>query len=474
MLLISLSLLGTVVASSDSATMAVRQRISNRGYDELIENLAGLEGPMRGWLSPMEVALQMCNQFEETRAALSTLVVAGSFKDGLEDLANLYIYSPDWKDMFTSMPITAIIAWARGDIDMTIASRMMTLLTEYATRLNTECGFRYLPPSLQRYSHRVLGQSNPHDFRIVTEGLTDGQLAHFPDSLPSDGFTPFSATFGEISRGTQSWYYDVERSCTVVSNDPSMVLIPELRTAVAIPKQMTVLNQHSTITVWFPFRLASRGVQVPVGEIFALTDPYQIVKVEVSRLLMHGDDRHFIFHVTLEDEDVFSQLILFDVYNSSEFEEHPISRAVEEFEIDGGFALGVSSGNAVALVPNARFEGHYPDPQPRRIMKRDQYLVDMTFAAVAAIFSESMQVIEDDYNMDEWRDNPEFTDEQKQWLEVYECVNNETADTRKCQEAIAILLRGKPDSALGVETLFNEVFGYEDFYRLASLSYCPS
>ena len=154
----------------------------------------------------------MCNQFEETRAGLSRLVAAGTFKDDLDAITNLHSYSRRWKYMFNSMPMTAIIAWARGNIDMTVASRMVTILNNYTHRLNTECGFRYLPPFLQRQSHLFYGQTNPPDFRIITDGLTEGQVAHFPDSVDADEFTATTPTFGQVIRGNKSskgnvqWY----------------------------------------------------------------------------------------------------------------------------------------------------------------------------------------------------------------------------------------------------------------------------
>ena len=456
MLLIRLSVLGAVVASSDSPTRGSIKRVAHRGYDEYIEDLAGIEGAMRGWLSPIEVALQLCNQVETTQTALSGLVAAGSFRGPLQAIHTLQLYNSEWKDMFDSMPMTAIIAWARGNIDMTAVSRMATMITDYTHRLNTECGFRFLPASLQRHHDLIFGESNPSDFRIITQGLEKGQLAHFPDAIETDDVTPITANFGRFFRNGGSWYYDIERSCTVVSvHCETLSLIPELGVAVQTPDLMDVMGPDYSLTVWF----ASSALHVPVAEIFGLTDPLKIVFTEIEKIRMLGDFRHFTFHASLENEGrIFSKVIVFDVLNDRKpFVEHPLNHVNAKFAMQGGIAIStVMGGIAVALVPDARLEGDYPDPQPSRIVMKDQYLVDSSLDEVIDVFRESLNRVMQNHD---FQDQSGLSDEQKNLVRIHACVNGDDPRSEECQDLIAIALTGKPDSYLAIRSMVNAVLG---------------
>ena len=470
MLILSLSCLGIVVASADASDRRVVQRLAHRGYDELIDELAGLERPMRCWISPLEVALQMCNQLEETRVALATLVAEGGFRHPVIALSSLSGYSAEWTTMFVSTPMTTVIAWARGQIDMTVAARMVAMITEYTTLLNTECGFRFLPPTLQRFHDRVLGQSNPPDFRIITDGLTGGQLAHFPDSVVGDVFTPITTTFGQVTRGNRSWYYDIERQCTVVSVTRRAIVIPELHVAVYMTQDMNILDANSKIIVWFH----NRRVEVSVGEILGVTGPLPIIDFKVDKVRMHGENRHFTFLVSVRDGDeTVTKLIMFDAFESRKFEEHPVNALNTEFRIDGGFALVESNpGFAVPLLPNAEFEGHYPEPQPRRFRKVGQFLMDGNHEYVLDKIEQWMIPVNewaDDHDIVNFRDNPDYTEEQKLVLEIYDCFERREEESQVCRNFIDTWLTGKPDSSRAIESLVDRAFGLPDRYELTTL-----
>ena len=471
MIFLSASLLGVVVASSAAPERAVVQRLPHRGYDELIEQLAGSEISMRGWLSPTQVAWLMCNQFEETKAALSELADAGDFLRPSSAILALHLFSSEWSAMFTSMPMTAVIAWARGNVDMSVASRMTDIMRDYTSRYNDICGFKHLPWNLQRHSHRLLGQSNPPDFRIITDGLTEGQLAHFPDSVAGDVFTPITTTFGQVTRGSRSWYYDIERKCTVVCLNDAVRLIPELPAAISL-QGMKILTADSRITIWYPHQT----VRLCVGTILGITDPLPIVSITIDKLRMQDDDDHFFFHVTVNEQDrVVSKLIIFDVNDARNFDAHPINALNAEFRLDGGFALTnprlavPEPRYAVPLFPDALFEGDYPKPQPRRIEQFGQFLIDGNLALVIESFQEWMTfVLEEPDDYENFREKDEFSDEQKKLLEVCECVNSDPR-SEKCKEAIAAVLTGKPDSSLGIEMMIDDAFNLESMYEVKDL-----
>ena len=455
MLILSLSCIGLLVASSDASDRRVVQRIAHRGYDELLDHLAGHQGPLRGWLTPTELALQMCNQFEDTRVALSALVHAGHYESPRFALHSITRYSHEWRELFTSIPMTAIIAWARRNIDMTLAKRMVTILQDYTGRLNTECGFRFLPPTLQR-SGGVFGSINPPEFRIITDGLTEGQLAHFPDSIDADIFSPITATFGTVTRGNRSWYYDIERKCTVESADERAVVIPELRVAVALPRDMTVLNPGSFIYVFFP----QGDVRVPVGEILGITRPVQVVDIAIEKLRMDGDDEHFMFHVTLDDgNSEFSQIIIFNIYETSNFASHPINQRRVKFMVDGGVAVIQSfATDDVDLVPDAYFEAYYPQPMLRRLVKSGQYLIDSTLDRVIEAFRDHIVPAPSEHDLETFRESDDFSYEQKELFEVYKCVHSADPRSHECQDAIADVLTGEPYSYREISKLIDRVF----------------
>lgn len=135
-----------------------------------------------------------------------------------------------------------------------------------------------------------------------------------------------------------------------------------------------------------------------------------------------------------------------------------------EFEIDGGISLTPAADEpefAIALVPNGQFEGHYPDPRPYYLEKNGQFLVDTTFYEVSWQLEERLNQLLDTRVKDisNFRENPIFSPEQKQLLEVNECIKGPHPKSDECKAAIAAVMTGKPHSFAGGEALFNRVFG---------------
>ena len=430
---------------------------------------------MRGWLAPIQIALHLCELSELTRSKVDDLVSAGSFKSKIHASYAIYLYSVEWKEIVSSTPITSVIAWARGNVDVALAESMASLLTEYTKRLLAECGLQYLPPSLQRQSHRIFGHNNPLNFRIITEGLTGDQLAQFPDKIEGDIFNPISVSFGRVTREDKSWFYDIERKCTVVCKDKSMELIPELRVAVAPPRDEFFIGPDSTLTIWFPFHSSLRGKEIEIGRTLQLTESTPVFNLEIVKLRIRGDERHFMFHVVVEEfeDELSSKIIFFDALQHDLIYPHPINWVDEEVRVDGGYALGVTDddeGFAVPLVEGAAFEGHYPDAQPSRVVVEGHYLVDRTLDVVIEDFRECLEMLHDTEKFDlvYWR-HRNYSEEQKQLFKVFECVYGNDPKSAECKDAIAVVLNGKPDSRQAIESAVASAFGYVEAFTMTTL-----
>lgn len=429
--------------------------------DQTLDSLEGSRAVMTGWLAPEDLLLHL-SVVSDGGARMQGLTVAGSFPDGLHAARSLMNYKRD-----TLTPILArysaidIIKWNRSQVDPAFALAVFPIVDEYMTELNTACGLRYLPDTLQRESDVFSWSPEKAAYPIATGGLEEGQLAHFPLATSTDLMVALSSSFGIINREDDSYFYDIERSCTAAF-ESRLRFIPELRVAASL-KIGTYLTQRSHIVIWWPH---SEGIRMEIGQLLQLQRGQKIPIGEVAFRKIQMKDNKVYFYLSIPKSSSRysrSEIFIFRADRPGKIVRHPIHLLRSCGDIEGGFAIceELRETYAVPLIPGAQFDGSYPETRQSELRFAGGFILDRTFDDVVGSFKDWFAQFHALLPIDDWRHMPCYSPAQQQLLNLWEYMQTDQAHTDQAKTLISQFIGRSPDSYHAILELLDTAFDVE-------------